>query len=221
MSETTCTPQQMQALYAALAAAQAEFTPIKKNRTAKIKTTKGYSYDIRYADLEEINNATRAALTKHGLALIQPIQTQAGEKNLDTFIDTMLVHKDGGTLVSRLAIRGAREFNDQKEFAAEVSYMRRYAVTAILNLAADDDAEQNGRGIGDDADPLAALQPEIRAKLDNLLQGLAGTNDDAGALKFWHDNKAGLTASKPAYDHFKEKTQEHRSVLRSMAKQGA
>ena len=36
----------MLALYAALAQAQGEFRSITKNRTAKIKTTKGYSYEI-------------------------------------------------------------------------------------------------------------------------------------------------------------------------------
>jgi len=170
----------MLALYAALAAAQGEFAPIPKNRTAKIKTTKGYSYEIRYADLEAINAATRPALSKHGLALLQPLQTEAQEKSADTYIDTMLVHKDGGVIVSRLQIRGAREFGDQKEFASEVSYMRRYAITAILNLAADDDAEQNGRGVGDAVDPLDALPPDALVA-DAEKAAAAGTD----SLRAW------------------------------------
>lgn len=206
----------MLALYAALAQAQGNFRPIAKNRVAKIKTTKGYSYEIKYADLDEINSATRPALTKHGLSVLQPLQSERTEKTADTLIETMLLHKDGGRIVSRLMIRGPREFQDQKEFASEVSYMRRYAITALLNLASDDDADQNGRALGESGDPMDALPPEVRQTMDALLRELADTKDDAAALAYWNNQKAKLASSKPAYDHFKDQTMAHRNTLRKM-----
>ena len=208
----------MLALYASLAQAQGEFRAIVKNRTAKIKTTKGYSYDIRYADLEEINAATRPYLSKNGLSVLQPLQSEAGEKTADTYVETMLLHKDGGRIVSRLLIRGAREFADQKEFASEVSYMRRYAITSLLNLAADDDAEQNGRGLDDKADPMGKVDAETRNTLDAHLAALLATTDDKAALDYWNANKAKFAASKPAYDHFKDEAQKHRTTLRTMTR---
>ena len=146
--------EQMSALYAALAAAQAEYAPLPKNRKVTIKIKTGGSYEFRYADLEAVFSSTRPALTKHGVSFVQTIQPSNGRSSLVT----MLAHKEGGTLVSTI------EFNmptggDIKDFGAHLTYLRRYAATALLGVAADDDLDENGESAGEgDSAPLAKAQ---------------------------------------------------------------
>lgn len=142
-------------LYASLACAQAEYVPLAKNRKVTIKTKSGGSYEFRYADLEAVFSSTRPALAKHGISLVQTIQPANGRSALVT----MLAHKAGGTLVSTI------EFNmptggDIKDFGAHLTYLRRYAATALLGVAADDDLDENGDGAGTGDNTGATNEPE-------------------------------------------------------------
>jgi hypothetical protein len=136
----------MPALYAALAKAQGEFKPIAKNRDVTIRgrnkhTQQETSYQFRYADLETILAATRPALAANGLALVQPIR----EDNGGVYLDTMLMHADGGVITSSIPLHDPAAMADLKHYGAEISYLRRYAVTAILGVSADDDLDENGQ----------------------------------------------------------------------------
>lgn len=139
MSTENLQPQA--ALYAALAKAQGEFKPLAKNREVMITMKSGGKYKFRYADIEAINNATRTALAANGLAILQPVQT---EPDGATRIDTILVHAAGGLLSSSVSIKPLASFGDPKDFGATVTYVRRYAISALLNVAADDDLDENG-----------------------------------------------------------------------------
>jgi len=140
-SITTTTSGPMAELYAALAKAQGAFQPIIKNREVEIMMKTGGKYRFRYADLEEINSKTRPALSANGLALIQPIQHgQTGP-----VLVCMLTHAAGGVLTSELTMPGLRDVADPKAFGATITYLRRYLVSAMLGVAADDDLDENGQ----------------------------------------------------------------------------
>lgn len=129
------------ALYAALAAAQGAFLPIEKNRSVKITMKTGGTYNFRYADLEEIIAKTRPALSANGLALIQPMTILGNDARLTC----ELVHKEGGRIVSEVSIQPPHSSQDPKQFGATVSYFRRYMITAMLGVAADDDLDEDGQ----------------------------------------------------------------------------
>lgn len=129
-------------LYAALAKAQGAFQAIEKNRSVTIKSEKG-QYQFRYADLEEILSKTRPALSSNGLAMIQRIDNT----NLGPVLTCMLMHADGGSLVSEVALPSMRDMGDPKRFGATLTYLRRYMVTAMLGVAADDDLDDDGEEI--------------------------------------------------------------------------
>lgn len=129
------------ALYAALAAAQGAFPAIEKNRSVRITMKTGGTYNFRYADLEEIIAKTRPALAANGLALIQPMTITGNDARLTC----ELVHKDGGRIVSEVSIPHPHSIQDPKQFGATVSYFRRYMVTAMLGVAADDDLDEDGQ----------------------------------------------------------------------------
>jgi len=129
------------ALFAALAKAQGAFQPIEKNRSVEIAMKTGGKYRFRYADLEEILAKTRPALSANGLALVQCVeQTQAGP-----LLTCRLLHADGGSLLSEVQLPAARDLGDPKAFGAAITYHRRYLVTAMLGVAADDDLDEDGQ----------------------------------------------------------------------------
>lgn len=128
------------ALYAALAAAQGAFLPIEKNRSVLISMKSGGSYQFKYADLEQILAKTRPALAANGLAIFQLMDSAANNARLRC----ELVHKDGGRVSSEVAMPSPHTLQDPKQFGATVSYFRRYMVTAMLGVAADDDLDEDG-----------------------------------------------------------------------------
>lgn len=154
-------PEQLAALYCALAKAQGEFQPIEKNRSVTIdikndQRQKIGQYQFRYADLEEITAKTRPALSKNGLATIQPIGPAKHGSGIALF--TQLIHENGGMLISELAVTTGHR--DIKSMGAEISYLRRYAKSAMLDIAADDDMDEQNAQQSPDGD---APEPEQRA----------------------------------------------------------
>jgi hypothetical protein len=208
----------MAALYAALARAQAKFQPIVKNRDVLIRMKTGGSYKFRYADIEEVNAKTRPALTEEGLALVQPPQCDTATGA--AWIETLLVHKDGGVLRSRLDLKPLGTYSDPKEFGAALSYLRRYAVTAMLGVAADDDLDQNGRGAGDGSGQGGEQggDDEVSRMTEDLIAQAWKTKTDADALAFWKTHNAKLAKWPNAHAELKQAVATHRTRL---ATQGA
>lgn len=134
----------------ALAKAQAEFQPIAKNRDVQITMRSGGAYKFRYADLEAILTATRPALNKNGLSIITEVN--------DGQLITILMHESGDERRSTFNLPSA---DDIKAYGAQISYLRRYAITALLGVAADDDLDEDGQEAGDA--PVPAAKPEKKA----------------------------------------------------------
>lgn len=118
-------------LFAALAKAQSEFLEIKKSEDGQIGNQK-----FKYADLDQLIKATRPALTKHELAVIQLLNTEDG----DNFVTTLLVHSSGQSISSKVVISRADCVRVQ-DFGKASSYLRRYGYSSILCLAADSDLD--------------------------------------------------------------------------------
>lgn len=154
-AEQTANTQQAK-LFAALAKAQGDFLPIEKNRSVTIRSEKG-SYAFRYADLEETISKTRPALSANGLALLQRIEPSPS----GPVLVCTLVHAEGGSISSELSIAGVRDMGDPKKFGAAMTYLRRYLVTAILGVAADDDLDEDAEGV--DIGSISSHQGAARA----------------------------------------------------------
>jgi hypothetical protein len=58
-------------LHSALAAAQGEFEPIKRDKSVTVSMKSGGKYSFSYAPLESILHAVTPALSRHGLSLTQ------------------------------------------------------------------------------------------------------------------------------------------------------
>lgn len=114
-------------LAAALASAQAEMSPAKKNATNP-------HFRSTYADLASLHDASRAALGKHGLAVVQ----LPGRRDDGTTTVTTLIMHASGEFVGDEA--GVKLVADTAQAAGSViSYLRRYGYAAVLGLSAEDD----------------------------------------------------------------------------------
>lgn len=112
---------------AALAAAQAEMGPA-------IKDTQNPHLKSKYADLASVMAACIPALSKHGIAVIQP----PFDDDSGRYVKTILMH---GPSSSKLECRVPLivQKNDMQGYGSAVTYARRYGLMAMAGIAPDDD----------------------------------------------------------------------------------
>jgi len=130
--------------------------PKTKKVTVKGKTKSGqpYSYDYFYAALPEIMDAIRPILGKHGLAVMQSTETQDGFPS----IVTKVLHESGEWISSDHLIMAPSQ-NDPQSAGSAITYGRRYSLTALLGLAADEDDDgQAGSQKRSDSTPQGGSQ---------------------------------------------------------------
>lgn len=133
-----------QEINAALAAAQAEFPTIERNKTVTVKTQGGGSYTFSYADLGSILAAVRPVLARHGLAIVQRFDDTVGRVS----IRTELRHEAGGVVGGNFPIENVP--SSPQALGSLLTYLRRYSIVALLGIATedDDDAGQAARPEG-------------------------------------------------------------------------
>lgn len=117
-------------LATALSKAQNEFKPI-------FKTSSNPFYKSSYAALDEVISCTQKALSKNGLAVIQGNEaTESG-----VVITTLLAHTSGQWVESKLTMTPTK--NDPQGIGSAITYGRRYALSAILGVASEEDDDAN------------------------------------------------------------------------------
>ena len=129
---TTDTTEGMGALGAALAKAQSEFGAVTKDKTVTVTKKTGGTYSFKYAPLDQILSVVKGPLIANGLALVQLLDNEE--------LVTMLIHKSGATLAAHTPLPSV---GDVQAYGSAVTYLRRYAVQAMLGLAAEDDDDGN------------------------------------------------------------------------------
>lgn len=129
-------------LVAALAKAQAKFETPRKDKVAKVRSEKG-SYEYRYSDLADLIASVRGPLSENELVFTHClVPAERG-----TIVCTILAHSSGEMLKSEYLLP---HFQRQQEFGSALTYAKRYALSSLLGIAADDDDDGN---IADSATP--------------------------------------------------------------------
>jgi hypothetical protein len=121
-------------LAAALAKAQGAFLPIPKTREVKVTMKSGGSYTFKYAPLDAILEAVRPALSANGLAITSLMVDGCKA------IKTMLVHESGELLEHEMPLGNVENI---QALGSEITYLRRYGITAMLCIAPDEDDDGN------------------------------------------------------------------------------
>lgn len=120
-----------------------------------IKDSENPFFHARYADLASVYEAIREPLAKNGLAVTQTLGNDPIKSDI-LIVETTLLHKSGEWIASKWCmpvpvrtttkkdnqgntISTTETLNDPQSVGGIVSYARRYSLSAILGVAADDD----------------------------------------------------------------------------------
>jgi hypothetical protein len=168
---------QIQALAEALAKAQAELAPPEKNRTVQVQTRTGGRYTFHYADLGAITEAARGPLGKNGISIVHT--TELDEQGY--WLVTTLLHSSGQWIASRYPLPVQAE---AKEIGSAITYGKRYLLSALLNISADDD---------NDAEPNQVAEVTSR----NAQSSTRGSRGNANHAQTIHETRNTTTNRTP------------------------
>lgn len=100
----------------------------------------GKSHHGKFITLDSIIETIQKPLTANGLSFVQmPTFTENGPG-----LTTRLMHKSGEWLEDTMPVFGTPNQNEAQSFGGGLTYARRYALTAMLGIAADEDTDGNG-----------------------------------------------------------------------------
>jgi len=129
---------------AALVAAQSSFPAVPMRGQANVKTRSGSGYSYRYATLHDLLDAVRPHLNANGIWLSQPLAF-----GVTVQATTLLQHTSGEWVSVTVSAPVDSEDGRMKAvqgMASVSTYLRRYGLTALLGIAADEDTDANDGG---------------------------------------------------------------------------
>jgi cytochrome c1 len=148
-------------LYAALAAAQAEMG-------RAMKDTNNPHFKSKYADLASVCDACMPALSRHGIAVLQPPY----DDETGRYVKTIFVHGDSGeTAECRVPL--IIQKNDMQGYGSAATYARRYGLMGMAGIAPEDD----------DGNAAAKAAPVTELKEPRRTNGYAEARDYLLAAK--------------------------------------
>ena len=123
-------------LLAALEAVQSELPTMPKNTPA---------YGYKYADLDTITQTIKPILHKHGIAYLQSI---SGSSQEQMTLTTRVFNTKGQYIedTAALPVIISTKNNAAQTLGMSITYMRRYALCAMLGITSDEDVDANAEG---------------------------------------------------------------------------
>lgn len=122
---------------------QEEVVDPKLDASTDYITKTGKKINFKYASLPEILRIVRPVLSKNGIALIQEPCTD----NNEVKIVTRLIHKSGEWIeFEALKMKAASSL--AQEIGSAITYGRRYNISSVLGLGAEDDDDGNAATSG-------------------------------------------------------------------------
>ncbi len=103
-----------------------------------VKDSANPFFKSKYANLQAIIEASRPALCKNGLSVLQQIIT---DENGQDYLATMLCHASGQWVSSHMRINPAK--TDVQSLGSYITYLRRYAYAALVGVYDGDDDDGN------------------------------------------------------------------------------
>jgi len=164
-------------LFAAFVLFQGELT-----MAAKSKAGHGY----KYADLAQCIETAREPLLKHNLAVTQLL----GQSDKGTTLTTMLTHSSGewmrdAFVMEKAVLQGGAGKNPAQAMGASITYMRRYAYTAIIGMTQEDEDACNVKIQAKAAKQMAPEIDLINEAIKNNDVGFVQENWQGSIAKAW------------------------------------
>lgn len=147
--------EQLNELFTALAKAQGEF------RVAGNKSENPF-FKTRYADLEELVSASRHALSKYGLSVIQ---RELPDEDGATYLYTILCHSSGQYMSSKMRLLPVKNDHQSKGSAQTYTQRQGYkAMTGVVSADEDDDGERAMADVRESSSKGVALNTKYNPK---------------------------------------------------------
>ena len=155
-------------LATALAIVQGQLTFAKKD-------SKNPFFKSNYADLESVWDACRSLLSDNGLAIMQfPGDYVDGNMTLTT----IMTHSSGEWVAQNMSLPVSKP--DAQGAGSAITYMRRYALAAIVGVVqADDDGNSASEKATVVADKATSITPQQISSINSLIEQ---TNSDMDKL---------------------------------------
>lgn len=109
---------------------QGQLTSVRKDKVNPF-------YHSLYADLSSVWEVCRKPLAENGLGVIQALDTGVE----GTALETMLLHSSGEWIKGRVLVKPVKD--DPQGLGSAVTYLRRYALCAMLGISAEEDEDGN------------------------------------------------------------------------------
>jgi hypothetical protein len=207
----------------ALCAAQSEFTVVPKSRTATVtgqnkKSGASYSYSYKYADLSDVLRMALPILTRHGIAVSQPIRRKnnaKGEEKLYLVTRLLFTRIAAGVAQETPLPHAMRELevleddglelsdaDDPQELGIDQSYWRRYGFCGLVGISPEEDTDAvRDRSVSDERKPKQEhaqdpLRKTFEGKITQIGAGQSDTQEwmwfyiADGGDRFFSFNKA-------------------------------
>lgn len=136
-SSPVCEEKALNKIAFALCRAQSNIGSITKNKTVSVTTKGGGKYTFDYADFEAITQAIKKPLSDEQLAYYFSLN--------GLNLKLVLLHSSGQSISSNINLGKP---SDIKDFGSQLTYMKRYMLSALLGIATEDD-DDAGRATGD------------------------------------------------------------------------
>jgi hypothetical protein len=152
-----------------------------------IKDSLNPHFKSKYADLGAVWEAVKDPLHEHGFAVIQSPDFE-GE---NMFLKTTILHVGGEKMEGRYPIRPSK--NDPQGVASAITYARRYSISAMLGVIADDD--DDGNAASAPRSTPAPAQPPTQREVIHTPKTMPQDDDVVRGNRNWLDiEKANITA---------------------------
>lgn len=163
----------------ALSKAQADMQPARKD-------AENPYFNSKYADLASVWEAIRKPLSYNGLSVTQmPCEGLDGAVG----INTLLMHSSGEWVSDKLTVKLSK--NDPQAIGSCLTYLRRYALSAITGVATeDDDAEAATRPASQPSRAQEAQKPAQAAPRQAPAEAKPGDGSFIWAVGTQHKGKA-------------------------------
>ena len=141
-------------LKTAFAKAQGAFEVPKKTKQYLIQNK-----PVKYADLADVIEAVRKALSENGLSITH----QIGYTDEKFGLTTTLMHAAGASILTWYPLPDISKQNIRpQEFGGALTYARRYSVSSILGIASDEDDDGATAPVMEQQKPAPKPTPAVK-----------------------------------------------------------
>lgn len=163
------TSEQINEIAAALAKAQGVMKNAALNKVNP-------HFKSKYADLAGIRDTVIPSLTTNGISVVQTLDAMHDGV---TMLLTRLIHTSGQWIESQCPILAG---GDMQKMGSAITYARRYSLSAICGIAADEDDDANAASTSQPSKPQAVAK--VPPGYDDWLADLEATaQEGSDALK--------------------------------------